>query len=96
MKVSSAFFAIRVGQSLDNPREPALVIFVDRKKPASQLVQNAGGLRTRYVLMDRLYVTRSYAEPVPSTSHCGRRLERDESFEGNMPGFIEPRGLEFK
>jgi hypothetical protein len=28
------------------------------------------GLRTRYVIMDRLHVTRSYAAPVQSRSHC--------------------------
>jgi hypothetical protein len=28
------------------------------------------GLRTRYVVMDRLHVTRSYAAPAKSRLHC--------------------------
>jgi hypothetical protein len=65
-----AFFGVGVGQSLDNPREAALVIYVDRKKVPAQLPATIDGLRTRYVLMDRLHVTRSYAAAVRSISHC--------------------------
>jgi hypothetical protein len=69
MKQNPAFFGVGVGQSLDNPREAALVIYVDRKLPA-QLPQSVAGLRTRYVVMDRLHVTRSYAAAGLSGRHC--------------------------
>jgi hypothetical protein len=65
-----AFFAVGVGQSLDNPRDAALVIYVDRKRVPARLPSTIDGLRTRYIVMDRLHVTRSYAEHIPSLSHC--------------------------
>jgi hypothetical protein len=70
MRQYPAFFGVGVGQSLDNPREAALVIYVDRKSVPAQLPATIDGLRTRYVLMDRLHVTRSYAEPSQSKLHC--------------------------
>jgi len=70
MKQIPAFFAIGVGQSLDNPREAALVIYVDRKHIPAQLPAMVNGLRTRYVIMDRLHVTRSYAAPVQPARQC--------------------------
>jgi hypothetical protein len=70
MRQNPAFFGVGVGQSLDDPREAALVIYVDRKKAPAQLPATIDGLRTRYVLMDRLHVTRSYAQPVQPRSHC--------------------------
>jgi hypothetical protein len=70
MRQNPSFFGVGVGQSLDNPREAALVIFVDRRNLPAQLSQSIGGLRTRYVVMDRLHVTRSYAAPLASRLHC--------------------------
>ena len=70
MRQNPAFFGVGVGQSLDNPKEAALVIYVDRKKVPAQLPQTINGLRTRYVLMDRLHVTRSYAAAGQSRLHC--------------------------
>jgi hypothetical protein len=70
MQQSPAFFGVGVGQSLDNPKEPALVIYVDRKNVPAQLPATISGLRTRYVLMDRLHVTKAYAQPIQSTLHC--------------------------
>jgi hypothetical protein len=64
------FFGVGVGQSLDNPREAALVIYVDRNRLPAQLPATVDGLRTRYVVMDRLHVTRSYAAPAQSRLHC--------------------------
>jgi hypothetical protein len=65
-----AYFGVGVGQSLDNPKEAALVIYVDRKNVPAQLPATINGLRTRYVLMDRLHVTKSFAQPIQSTLHC--------------------------
>jgi len=64
------FFAVGVGQSLDNPKEAALVIYVDRKHIPAQLPSTIAGLRTHYVVMDRMHVTRSYAAPIQSKLHC--------------------------
>jgi hypothetical protein len=36
----------------------------------SDLPPIINGMRTRYVIMDRLHVTRSYATPLPSRSRC--------------------------
>ena len=70
MHSNAAFFGVGVGQSLDNPREAALVVYVDRKLLPSSLPQSMGGLRTRYIVMDRLHVTRSYAQPWTASRHC--------------------------
>jgi hypothetical protein len=70
MQQNPAFFGVGVGQSLDNPKEAALIIYVDRRKVPAQLPATFEGMRTRYVVMDRLHVTRSYAAPLQSRSHC--------------------------
>jgi hypothetical protein len=71
MKQNPAFFGIGVGQSFDNPKEAVLVIFVDRRQVPAKLPATINGLRTRYIIMDRLHVTRSYLTgPVRQQSHC--------------------------
>ena len=70
MQQNPAFFAVGVGQSLDNPRDAALVIYVDRRHLPAQLPQTVGGLRTRYVVMGRMHVTRSYDAPYEPRGHC--------------------------
>jgi hypothetical protein len=70
MRREKAFFGVGVGQSLDDPREAALVVFVDRNHIPAALPQTIGGVRTRYIIMDRLHVTRSYATGVNSNRHC--------------------------
>ena len=85
MAGNPAFFGIGVGQSLDNPREAALVIYVDRTRLPQSLPEAINGLRTRYVVMDRLHVTRSYATTVQSSRHCFPRASRDEDFDPTKP-----------
>jgi hypothetical protein len=70
MKQNPAFFGVGVGQSLDNPKEAALVIYVDRRSVPASLPATIDGLRVRYVIMDRLHVTRSYATGLQSRSRC--------------------------
>jgi hypothetical protein len=70
MRPTPAFFAVGVGQSLDSPRDAALVIYVDRNHVPATLPQTISGLRTRYVVMDRLHVTRSFAEAFAPRRHC--------------------------
>jgi hypothetical protein len=81
MARNPAFFGIGVGLSLDNPREASLVIYVDRNRIPDKLPETISGLRTRYVLMDRLHVTRSYATTVQSTRHCLPNADTGETEE---------------
>jgi hypothetical protein len=90
MQQNPAFFAVGVGQSLDNPKEPALVIYVDRKRVPAQLNPTVEGLRTRYLVMDRLHVTRSYAAPIQSKSHC---VPHTAASQPNALDLIRPLGL---
>jgi hypothetical protein len=71
MKQNSAFFGVGVGQSFDNPKEAALVVYVDRRQVPATLAPTLGGLRVRYIVMERLHVTRSYRSGyIRSSSHC--------------------------
>lgn len=69
MKSHRGFFGIGVGQSLDDPRAAALVVYVDRHRIPSELPAIIDGLRTRYIFMDRMHVTRSYSGARPG-NHC--------------------------
>jgi hypothetical protein len=93
MKQNPAFFGIGVGQSLDNPKEAALVIYVDRKQVPAQLPSTLNGLRTRYVVMDRLHVTRSYAVPVQSKLHCLPRPPAGQPASSSFLNLLRPRSL---
>jgi len=71
MQQNPAYFGVGVGQSLDDPQEASLVIYVDRRQVPATLPPVINGLRTRYVVMERLHVTRSYLQgPVRSMGHC--------------------------
>ena len=93
MKRNPAFFGVGVGQSLDNPKEAALVIYVDRKQVPAQLPSTVDGLRTRYIVMDRLHVTRSYAAPVQSKSHCMPHPAAGQPASFDHLNLITPRSL---
>jgi hypothetical protein len=86
MRQYPSFFGVGVGQSLDNPREAALVVYVDRNRLPAQLPATVDGLRTRFVVMDRLHVTRSYAAPAQSRLHCMPRP-------AGQPARFDPLGL---
>jgi hypothetical protein len=86
MQQNPAYFGIGVGQSLDNPKEAALVIYVDRKHLPADLPPTVNGLRTRYVVMDRLHVTRSFATPIQSRSHCMPHAKANASNSDNPIG----------
>ena len=93
MHENPAFFAVGVGQSLDNPREAALVIYVDRKQLPAQLPPLVNGLRTRYIVMDRLHVTRAYATPVQSRLHCLPQPTANRPAGFDLFNLARPRGL---
>jgi hypothetical protein len=77
MRQNAAFFGVGVGQSLDNPREAALMIYVDRRHMTANLPPVLDGVRTRYIEMDRLHVTRSYAAAVRAAHQCNPGLAAD-------------------
>ena len=63
MRAYPSVFGVGVGQSLDNPSDAAVVLFVDRKKFSGRLPDSIQGQRVHPILMDRLHVTRSHGEP---------------------------------
>jgi len=63
MKANPAIFGVGVGQSLDNPGDAAVVLFVDRARFTGKLPNSVDGQRVRPILMDRLHVTRSHGSP---------------------------------
>jgi hypothetical protein len=79
LRSNPAFFGVGVGQSYDNPRDAVLVIYVDRRKVPASLPATIGGLRTRYIIMDRLHVTRSYAKGIETRSRCMSHAVRGAS-----------------
>ena len=95
LRQDPAFFGVGVGQCLDNPREAALVIYVDRNRIPANLPQTVAGLRTRYVVMNRLHVTRSWRSPSQAQTHCGpgRTSGRPGEFD---PSLARPRGLDLE
>jgi hypothetical protein len=93
MKQYPAFFGVGVGQSLDNPKEAALVVYVDRRNVPAQLPAILDGLRVRYVVMDRLHVTRSYATGLQSRSRCLSHTAASGTSIDDPFHINEPRGL---
>ena len=65
-----AFFGVGVTQSYDNPAEAALLVLVDLTKTPQSMPDLAGGLRVRYVRVNRLHVTRSKFAPVQRAPLC--------------------------
>jgi hypothetical protein len=93
MRDNPAFFGIGVGQSLDNPKEAALVIYVDRKQLPAQLPATVNGLRARYIVMDRLHVTRSFATPIRSKLYCVPRASTGQAAGFDQMVIFRPRNL---
>jgi hypothetical protein len=65
-----AFFGVGVTQSYDNPAEAALLVLVDLTKTPQSMPDQAGGLRLRYLRVNRLHVTRSKLAPVQQAPRC--------------------------
>jgi hypothetical protein len=65
-----AFFGVGVTQSYDNPAEAALLVLVDLTKTPRSMPGVAGGLRIRYMRINRLHVTRSKFAPVQQAPRC--------------------------
>jgi hypothetical protein len=70
-----AIFGVGVAQSLDNPHDPALLVLVDPKITPRAMRPTLGGLRVRYMKLNRFHVTRSkYAGPHPAPSCALKKL----------------------
>ncbi len=93
MKERPAFFGVGVGQSLDNPREAALIIYVDRKVVPASMPATINGVRTRYILMDRMHVTRSYATPIHPRVHCTAKPTGGAASSFSLQDLLGPRSL---
>jgi hypothetical protein len=65
-----AFFGVGVTQSYDNPAEAALLVLVDLTRTPQSMPDLAGGLRLRYMRVNRLHVTRSKLAPVQQAPRC--------------------------
>jgi hypothetical protein len=65
-----AFFGVGVTQSYDNPAEAALLVLVDLTKSPRSMPDVVGGLRVRYMHINRLHVTRSKFAPVQQAPRC--------------------------
>jgi hypothetical protein len=87
LKSNPALFGVGVGQSLDNPSDAALVLFVDRRKVSGKLPEAIEGQRVRTILMDRLHVTRSHGTPARSAGNCfsARHLVPTAEDDVNLP-----------
>ena len=94
MQQNPAFFAVGVGQSLDSPREAALVIYVDRNRIPADLPSVVAGLRTRYIMMDRLHVTRSYSNALAPVHRCTPQTTNPDNMLAPAPD-LRLKGLSF-
>ncbi len=65
-----AFFGVGVTQSYDNPSEAALLVLVDLTRTPQSMPAVVGGLRVRYLRVNRLHVTRSKLAPVSVAPRC--------------------------
>jgi hypothetical protein len=65
-----AFFGVGVTQSYDNPAEAALLVLVDLTKSPRSLPGVVGGLRVRYMRINRLHVTKSKFAPAEQAPRC--------------------------
>jgi hypothetical protein len=70
LKSDAAIFGVGVGQSLDNPADAALILYVDRRTAAGNLPETIEGQRVRAVFMDRFHVTRSHGTPARRVGGC--------------------------
>jgi hypothetical protein len=93
MRGNPSFFGVGVGQSLDNPREAALVVYVDRRQVPAQLPAIVDGLRIRYIVMDRLHVTRSYAAPIQPKHSCKPQPAAGQPHSFDLLDLFRPRSL---
>lgn len=74
LQEKNGIFGMGVGQSLDDPHEAAIVVYVDPHHRPANLPAYLDGVRIRYIEMDRLHVTRSFSAAGRFPSHCPQRV----------------------
>jgi len=85
LRGNPAIFGVGVGQSLDNPADAAIFLFVDRTKSPGNLPESLDGQRTRLVLMDRPHVTRAQGQPAHAATCQPAPPSQPLSFHFQMP-----------
>ena len=65
-----AFFGVGVTESYDNPAEAALLVLTDLTKTPDSMPALVGGMRVRYVRINRLHVTRAKTSGAPRPTSC--------------------------
>jgi hypothetical protein len=65
-----SIFGVGVTQSLDNPADPALLVLVDPKIAPRATPATIGGMRVRYMTLNRFHVTRSKYAGVNAAPSC--------------------------
>ena len=70
-----AILGVGVAQSLDRPTEPALLVLVELGQVPRHMPATIGGLRVRYMSLQRFHVTRTRNGLRPSPSSCALRKE---------------------
>jgi len=71
-------FGVGVTESYDNPAEAALLVMVDLTKTPESMPALVGGIRLRYVRLNRLHVTRANhpvlrGRAAANSTRCGTR-----------------------
>ncbi|MGH9586764.1 MAG: hypothetical protein ACRD3F_07400 [Acidobacteriaceae bacterium] len=70
-----SIFGVGVARSLDNPRDPALLVLVDPNISPRAMPATLGGLRVRFMKLNRFHVTRSkHAGPNPAPSCAIKKM----------------------
>jgi hypothetical protein len=65
-----SIFGVGVAQSLDNPRDAALLVLVDPEIAPRAMPAMIGGLRVRYMTLHRFHVTRSKYAGLNAAPSC--------------------------
>jgi hypothetical protein len=85
-----AIFGVGVAQSIDNPADAALLVLVDPNLTPRAMPVTLGGLRVRYMKLNRFHVTRSkYAGPNPAPSCALKKLVSASKRGGQQPRISE-------
>jgi hypothetical protein len=78
-----AIFGVGVSQSLDYPKDPALLVLVDPDAIPRSMPATIGGLRVRYMKMHRFHVTRSKDAGLNTARSCALKRIADTATSGH-------------
>jgi hypothetical protein len=67
---------VGITESYDNPSEAALLVLTDLTKTPESMPALVGGMRVRYLRINRLHVTRAKSSGAPRPSSCELRAMR--------------------